>query len=129
MKPKDRAKAQRAAIEWIREKARELYDRKPEMEPQDQFGEDFFVREKPPGLRFEMVLRRSLFREIPPKANGRLGFSRFAPANYEALRKERIKRSLDDKCPKLGACKAEGARTVLILENRDIFLTTITTFT
>lgn len=123
IKPKERAKAQRLAIEWIREKAAELYDRKPEMGVHDRYGEDFHIREKPPGLAFEIALSRSLFRDIPPKGDGRLFISRFAPQNFECLRKDRIKRSLDDKCPKLGECKTEGANTVLILENRDISLT------
>lgn len=123
MKPKERAKAQHLAIEWIREKAEELYDRKPEMGVHDRYGEDFRIREKPPGLAFEIALSRSLFRDIPPGGDGRLFISRFAPQNCEGLRKDRIKRSLDDKCPKLGKCKAEDANTVLILENGDISLT------
>jgi hypothetical protein len=123
MKPKERAQAQRLSIGWIRAKAQILYDRKPEMGVHDRYGEDFRIREKPPGLAFEIALSRSLFREIPPKGDGRLFISRFAPQNYEGLRKDRIKRALDDKCPKLDECKAEGATTVLILENRDISLT------
>lgn len=45
-----------------------------------------------------------------------------APDNYSLLRSDRIKRSLNDKLPKL--CKWQGGhRTVLILENRDLSLT------
>ena len=123
MKPKERLKAQRVVVEWIREKSAELYDRMPEMEPQDRYGDEFWVREKPPGLGFEITLSRTMLRDVPPKIDGKLYFKRLAPQNGESLRKARLERSLDDKCPKLAACRAEGARTVLILENGDISLT------
>ncbi len=123
MKPNDRAEARRVVIEWLKGKALELYGRKSQMGPDDRYGEDLHLCERPPGLNFEIAVSRSLFRDIPPNAGGRLFISRFAPQNHEGLRKERIKRSLDDKCPKLLRCKTEGASTVLILENRDISLT------
>jgi hypothetical protein len=66
---------------------------------------------------------RSLFRDIPPKANGRLFLSRFAPKDREEVRGTRMQRALDTKCPKLRQCKGEGARSILILENNDIALT------
>lgn len=65
---------------------------------------------------------RSLFRDIPPKANGRLFLSRFAPKDREELRGTRMQRALDTKCPKLRQCKDDGARSILILENNDIAL-------
>ena len=123
MKPKERAQAQLLTIDWIRRKAAELYNRKPEILVQDRYGDDFHIQEKPPSVAFEIALRRSLFRDIPAEVDGKLIVSRLAPQNHECLRKDRIKRSLDDKCPKLGECKAEGAITVLILENVDMSLT------
>ena len=41
----------------------------------------------------------------------------------EHLRSVRLRKALSDKCPKLARCKAEGARTVLVLESDDIALT------
>ena len=40
----------------------------------------------------------------------------------EALRADRLQRALERKCPKLQRCKEDGARTVLVLEDGDIFL-------
>ena len=67
-----------------------------------------------------------LIREIgwwmPEPAKGRLLFTRFAPPNYEALRLNRIKTAMGRKLPKLGKWNADGARTVVVLENRDMAL-------
>ncbi len=40
----------------------------------------------------------------------------------EAQRSARLQRALEHKCPKLQRCKEDGARTVLILEDSDLFL-------
>ena len=48
---------------------------------------------------------------------------RKAPPNYDKLRVDRIRKSLNDKLPKLALWKKEHARTVLVLENRDMALT------
>ncbi len=42
------------------------------------------------------------------------------PKDLEGFRTERIRRAFSDKFPKLAKCGAEGARTVLILESRDV---------
>jgi hypothetical protein len=54
---------------------------------------------------------------------GRLLTGRFAPAELETLRRERLLKALRDKSPKLHAAKLPGTRTVLVLENGDIALT------
>jgi hypothetical protein len=47
---------------------------------------------------------------------------RFAPSNYEALRVERTRLAIAKKLPKLQSWKNDGARSVLVLENRDLSL-------
>jgi hypothetical protein len=51
---------------------------------------------------------------------GRLLAQRKAPKNYDQLRVERVHQAVEDKLPKLAKCKP--ARTVLVLENRDMAL-------
>jgi hypothetical protein len=48
---------------------------------------------------------------------------RKAPPHYDKLRVDRIRKSLNTKLPKLALWKKERARTVLVLENRDMALT------
>jgi hypothetical protein len=114
---------QTAIGSWIRNAAERLYARQMQMADGEFYGKDFALREMPPGIPFELHMIRSLFRDIPPKANGRLFLSRFAPKDGEELRGTRMQRALDTKCPKLRQCKEEGARSILILENNDIALT------
>ena len=45
------------------------------------------------------------------------------PDKLEGLRRDRLSRAFSKKSPKLQKCKAEAARTVLVLESRDIVLT------
>jgi len=54
---------------------------------------------------------------------GRLTAERFAPPALEHLRERRLRKSLNDKSPKLHAAKHPGTHTVLVLENNDIALT------
>ena len=49
--------------------------------------------------------------------------ARKAPPHYDDLRVDRIRKSLNTKLPKLALWKKEHARTVLVLENRDMALT------
>jgi hypothetical protein len=120
---KDFPALQAAVGTWMRSAAVRLYARQMQMADGDPYGKDFALREIPSGVPFELHMTRSLFRDIPPSANGRLFLSRFAPKDRENLRITRIRRALNTKCPKLSQCKEEGARTVLILENNDIALT------
>jgi hypothetical protein len=114
---------QMAVGSWVRNAAGRLYARQMQMADGEYYGKDFNLREMPPSVSFELHMTRSLFRGIPPRANGRLFLSRFAPKNREELRGTRMQRALDTKCPKLRQCKEEGARSILILENNDIALT------
>jgi hypothetical protein len=123
VKRRDFPAFQTAAVSWVRNAAGKLYARQMQLVDGERYGKDFALREMPGGVPFELHMIRSLFRDIPPKANGRLFLSRFAPKDREELRGTRMQRALNTKCPKLRRCKEEGARSILILENNDIALT------
>jgi hypothetical protein len=120
---KDFPAVQAAVTAWVRSAAGRLHAQQMQMRDGEPYGKDFAVRETPSGMPFELHMIRSLFRDIPAAANGRLMLSRFAPKEREELRQTRMQRALDTKCPKLRQCKDEGATSVLILENNDIALT------
>ena len=52
---------------------------------------------------------------------GKFDVSRYIPDDLEMKLKSRLRKALHDKCPKLNECV--GARTVLVLEDTDIALT------
>ncbi len=70
-----------------------------------------------PGIPFEVTLQR-----LPFKKQGHFICAFWSPENLEELRKLRIQKALNDKCPKLNKARAEGCRSVLILESNDISL-------
>jgi hypothetical protein len=123
VKRRDVPAFQTAVCSWVRNAAGRLYSRQMQMADGERYGKDFTLRETPPDIPFELYMMRMLFRNIPPKANGRLFPSRFAPKDREKRRETRIQRALDAKCPKLRLCKEKGARSILILEDNDIALT------
>ena len=51
---------------------------------------------------------------------GALDVARVAPEDLGSAREERLRKALEDKCPKLERCRQEGARTVLALESGDL---------
>ena len=55
--------------------------------------------------------------------NGNLSVARIGPDDVEPQRAQRLGRAMDRKCPKLWACKEDGARTILIFEDADFVLT------
>jgi hypothetical protein len=59
--------------------------------------------------------------DVLGQMGSRLLAMRKAPPNYDKLRVDRIRKSLNDKLPKLAQWKMR-ARTVLVLENRDMAL-------
>jgi hypothetical protein len=71
----------------------------------------------PTGVPFPVTL----YRFHSPNTPVRFMIKHTLAADTETLRKKRIQQACDDKFPKLAAWKAaEGARTVLILEDNDI---------
>jgi hypothetical protein len=73
----------------------------------------------PPGVPFAV----KLYRFFSPNTPARFMIQHVLTADREKLRAKRIQQAVDDKFPKLAAWKADGARTILILEDNDIQLT------
>lgn len=65
-------------------------------------------------------MQRETIWSEPAIVHGRLFLSRFAPRDYETLRAKRT--AMAKKLPKLKFWKDRGARSVLMLENRDVSL-------
>jgi hypothetical protein len=81
------------------------------------------------GVPFPFSLHRGSLAgpHFPPNIPlcGRFQIQYTAPGNLEPARIERLKKSCNDKCPKLAIWKRDAAaRTVLVLEENDLSLTT-----
>ena len=114
--------AQDALGRWVREVAERL---------SESDGDDFAaVRHperghscasgKPAGFPYEVALHRWARSRLTRGEPGSLDVARVAPEDLESARKVRVRKALEDKCPKLGRCKIGGARTVLVLESSDL---------
>jgi hypothetical protein len=125
LKPRDIPKIQAAIIAWVTAMAAELHAECPEAPTKASRprGHANVRKGKIEGLAFELHLHRETGWWMPEIAKGRLFAMRYAPANYEELRKRRIESALNKKLPKLASWKAGGASSVLVLENGDIALT------
>lgn len=99
---------QKALVNWIKEKAPNL--KLPSDAPAHM------VRETPEGVPFEVSLYRWY------GADGKLRVTLIAPEKLEDERLKRIKRALEDKCPKLQAAKGDSRCSILLLESDDICL-------
>ena len=110
--------------EWVRENAQRLHEKNPDRPTRERNprGFDEQYRAKPPGFPYEVTLRRKAHWNLSSEHDGVLLASRIAPEDVEAQREVRLQRALEGKCPKLQCCKEDGARTVLVLEDGDIFL-------
>jgi hypothetical protein len=111
-------------IAWVREEAQHLHERNPgrptrERQPR---GFDEQYRAVPPGFSYEVILRREAHWARTSRHEGILLAALIAPQDVEAQRTRRLQGALERKCPKLQACKEDGARTILIFEDSDIFL-------
>jgi len=89
------------------------------------YRRDAWIREKPPGLSCTFELSRWPDAALMGRRPGSLYAVRACPDKLEELRRYRLDRALSRKCPKLLKCKADGARTVLVLESDDIALTSV----
>ena len=121
-KPRIIAAAQQAIIEWINVTAAELHNECPEQPSRSRKPRGFRSSRKATVAGIEMTLQRETIWSEPGIAHGRLFVSRFAPRDYETLRAERIATAMSKKLPKLKIWTGGGARSVLVLENRDISL-------
>src|ERR1017187_2439970 len=122
MKPKAITETQAEIVEWIRTSAAELHAEFPTAESKKQNIRGRQNRKRAAICGLDLVLSREVGWFVTEKFEGHLMPSRFAPKNYEDLRLERIKTAMGRKLPKLRKWQDEGARTVLVLENRDMAL-------
>ena len=77
----------------------------------------------PPGFNCAIELLRWPDASILGRKPGFLVAKLVSPDDLESHRSQRLRQAFEDKCPKLKLCKEDGARTVLVLENIDIALT------
>jgi hypothetical protein len=122
VKANDLPRLQSDFIEWVREHAQRLHDKNPERPTRETAPNGFHeqYQAQPPGFPYEVIVRREAHWSISAVHEGILLSSLVAPEDVEALRSDRLRQALADKCPKLQRCKEEGARTVLVLEDRDM---------
>ena len=113
-----------ALIEWVRAKARELHGLNPRRLSREErpHGVRDLRTGRPDGFPFDVTLARSVHWSQSGVHDGILLPIRIAPDDIEPLRRERIGTALRSKQPKLGHRKAQGARTILVLENGDMIL-------
>jgi hypothetical protein len=124
LKAKEVQAAQATIIAWVKEKAAELHAECSDQPTRTQMprGHTNFRKGRPTDLSFDLHLSRETGWWMPEKSKGRLSVARFAPPDYEMLRKRRIETALKRKLPKLEEWKKTGARSVLVLESGDIAL-------
>jgi len=101
---------QSALIKWIKAKAPFLRVGSPNVAPAH------YVREKPPGVPFAVTLYRF------PRRDGKIWIALNAPEYLREQRRQRIRKALNDKCPKLFDAKGDKRTSILVLESNDIFL-------
>ena len=107
---KDTEYIQNALIKWIKEKAPLLRVGSPNVAP------NHYIREEPPEVPFEVTLYRFARRD------GELRSMLDAPEDLREKRRERIRKALEEKCPKLHKARGDNRISVLLLEWDDIFL-------
>jgi hypothetical protein len=114
LRPKAVARKQAEIIAWAKTAALELTE-------QAALLSSHQLRRLPPSRDMPNNDVTLSFREdINGDMGGRMLAQRKAPKNYEQLRIRRVLQAVGDKLPKLAKCKP--ARTVLVLENRDMAL-------
>jgi hypothetical protein len=122
LKPKHIAEAQAAIIVWVREAAAAMHAECPAVPTRSRgpHGHESHRRGTVEGV--DLHLHREIGWSLPEVAYGRVFCGRFAPPDYEMLRIGRMRAALAKKLPKLQSWKDTGARSVLLLENRDLSL-------
>ena len=121
----DLARIRQDFIAWIQSKAQCLYERNRDRLEQERPSPRYLdsIAAKPPGFPYPVRLSIGVAHSV--SKGGTLRCARYAPDDeeLETRRAERLLEALRRKCPKLQRCKADGARTVLVLESNDIALT------
>ena len=126
--PTGKAKRERALnnlVEWIctNEKVFRERIRSRPMRPHIPWAADKSVCGMPAGFNCEFELLCWLDAARIRRKPGALWMRPIIPEDLKPLRSKRLMRAFSEKCPKLQRCKAEGARTVLVLESNDSALT------
>ena len=123
-KKKKRDQALQNLVDWLLQTAQHLHERRHDIPWPSPFppyiGVNNNIRGTPDG--FECVFELSRWPEEAPaqREPGALGI-RFRPSDdVERLLRGALKEAFAKKFPKLHDCKAQGARTVLVLEGIDL---------
>ena len=124
-KKKKRSQALKNLVEWIQTKAQYLHDRNASQSrlANNPHLADSQIKGKPEGINCTIELLRWPNAVLIRRKPGDFVAEFICPPTLEGLRTDRLRRAFVAKCPKLKRCKEEGARTVLVLESRDIDLT------
>jgi hypothetical protein len=122
LKPKRIGEVQAAIVDWVRSAAAAMHAECSAIPTRNRrpHGHQSIRRETVEGVGVH--LHREIGWSLPEVVHGRIFCSRFAPPDYETLRVERIRAAFAKKLPKLQRWKDAGARSVLVLENRDLSL-------
>lgn len=122
--PKSRVKRERALgalVDWIRASEKILRERNSGqiLSIRNPYWSDDRIHGTPPGFDCEFELLQWPSARLVQKKPGSLSFRFIPPDDMEGPRVDSLRHALSRKCPKLQACKADGARTVLVLESGD----------
>ncbi|WP_157801172.1 hypothetical protein [Sphingobium sp. LB126] len=110
-------------IAWAREMGTELHGAAPHREDRTRHPHGYEGERSTEIDGLELTLRRRVHWSETGRHDSALFLVRSVGTDLEDLRLERITTALDRKLPKLSACRAEGDRTILVLEFADIALT------
>ena len=122
--PKGKAKRDRALnglVEWICANEIVLRERNSDriIPVYNPHMADESIQGTPEGFDCVFELLHWPIAELIRRRPGTLAFRFITPDDLEGPRKDRLRQAFSKKCPKLQACKKEGARTVLVLESGD----------
>ena len=122
--PKGRSRGDRALgnlVVWIREKENILRERNSGhiLSVHNPYEASDSIRGVPPGFNCEFQLLHWPIAKLIRRKPGTLSFRFILPNDPKVLLANSLHQTLSRKCPKLQECKAEGVRTVLVLESSD----------
>lgn len=122
---KKRERALGALVEWIRASEQILRERNSGqiLSIRDPSWSNDRIHGTPPGFDCEFELLQWPIAQLVQKKPGSLSFRFIPPDDMEGPRVDSLRDAFSRKCPKLQDCKADGARTVLVLESGDPGLT------
>ncbi len=122
--PKGRVKRERALgalVEWIRASEKILRERNSDhnFPVRNPDWSNDRIKGTPPGFGCEFELLQWPIARLVRRKPGSFSFRFIPPDDLEGPRVDSLRHTFSKKCPKLQACKADGARTVLVLESGD----------